>query len=876
MDLISVGRRRRRKELIRVSAIVFLVSFFLAAFLLYHSQMEEYENQRNIRLCGSWILEKEALYETPESLHPYVEKLGEVLAGVHVYCGDSGDAYENDTGLYIGTIPDNMSDIGNVRVYDGRLPEKDGEVALTLGALERLGLSYELGQQIEINYGKYYSHSMLVRDKQEQIYHTETYVVTGILYNYSDMWNTGAGMPSIIISEGDFDRLDAQKLHLGFYGLKGEYADVDTQFTGAVMGDDDTIHYNSNVYEAVLWDNGIANVWIVISVMVIGCCAMAYIIIQENKRRKNYYYRMRCIGATKGQIRAFSMQESVLTIIPAAAGGIVAAYAICAIVEFFISLREDIGYFYTFDVKALMRIIGAVFITMVVSLFASQCALMHRRIADNDERISTKRADRLRKKAAKAGRSRLITPAYTARRVNELHPIRTMLLRIVGIAVCSLVLYNITKIFNDVNYYLRVKKVYKDFVIQMPDEYRYKIQYEDKENNSVTTQDAVFYIMDNGLSDAAVKSIELVEGIERADYITEESTHKLSWDGMESGQYYKDMVDMLTNGGKCEYDDIYGELFCEVYYNNTERLWNDFSANIEWSGADYEKFSKGEQVFIAGDVSNDDSVEPGDIVHIETEAGNIDVEVAAVIPFELEMKYIDQGNGRCDMIGSDLLGRKVAAADGKEFKYTEAEILFDNYRDAELIAQQLSIIAVRSGGKYKAEYTAVKQQYNSLTHKLFMYGGFVAAVFFMYAVIRIGILKDDAEMLSVSRTRLKQAGADDGFVVKQAVSWGLKDGISLFIAIPVVMTVHGVIYVKEVIDKLSTNTKYTYLALQSDRLNRWFEYEPDAKAAIKLLPIKLLDLQYEWYLLFIILNIVLFTAVSVIMTWRELKAGQTD
>lgn len=57
------------------------------------------------------------------------------------------------------------------------------------------------------------------------------------------------------------------------------------------------------------------------TVMVIGCCAMVYIIIQENRRRKSAYYLMRCIGASKGQIRAFSIQESVFTMLPAAQGG---------------------------------------------------------------------------------------------------------------------------------------------------------------------------------------------------------------------------------------------------------------------------------------------------------------------------------------------------------------------------------------------------------------------------------------------------------------------------------------------------------------------------------------------------------------------------
>lgn len=933
MDLIRIGRRRRKKELIRVSAIVFLVSFFLAAFLLYHSQMQEYESQRNIRLCGSWILEKGMFFETPKELHPYVKKLGEVNGGVHVYYDNSGDVYENDTGLFVGELPDNMPDIGRVRIFDGRLPQNEGEIALTLGALEKLGLSYELGQQVNINYGEYYSHSQLKKDKSEQVYHTKSYVVTGILYNYFDMWNTGDGMPSVIISSDDFDKLDAQKMHLGFYGLKSEYADVDTEFTNALMAGDDTIHYNSNVYDAVLWDSGITNVWVVMSVMIIGCCAMAYIIIQENKRRKNCYYRMRCIGATKGQIRAFSMQESVLTIVPAAIVGIIAAYIICAAAEIFVSVKEDIGYFFTFDISVFLRIIGAVFVTMLVSLIVSQSTLMRSRIIDGEEKISVKRADRLRKsilragltdtknictsktntsgtgtlrtsaseinisgtgmlrtstsetsasstgafrkKAFKPGKHRLITPSYTAKRINAMHPVRTILLRVVGIAVCSMVLYNITKTFEDISYYGRVRAVCKDFVIDMPDEYRYKIQYEDKENNSVTTTDAIFKVMDNGLTDMALKSIELVDGIERVDYISEESIHKLSWDGMKDSQVYNDMVDMFCENGRYDYDDIYGQIFCEVYYDNTARIWNDFAANIEWDGADYEKFCNGEQVLAVGDISRDATFTPGTIVHIETAAGNIDVEVAAVIPFEQALNYIDQGNGGCDIVGSDVLGRKVAAADSREFRYTQAEIFFDGYRDAEFIAQQLSIIAVRSGGKYKAEYTTVKQQYNSLMHKLFMYGGFVIAVFFMYAVIRMGILKDEAAGLAATRTRLKQVGADDGFIVRQAVSGALKEGASFLISIPVVTAVYGFIYVKDAIDTFNSKNNYVYMALRSERLNRWFEYEPNLKASIKFIPIKLLDLQFEWYLLFIVVVTALFVAVSVIMTKSELRISLT-
>ena len=63
-----------------------------------------------------------------------------------------------------------MSDIGRVRIFDGRMPESEGEIALTLGALERLGLSYELGQRIEVCYGKYYDYGELREKNMNQEY----------------------------------------------------------------------------------------------------------------------------------------------------------------------------------------------------------------------------------------------------------------------------------------------------------------------------------------------------------------------------------------------------------------------------------------------------------------------------------------------------------------------------------------------------------------------------------------------------------------------------------------------------------------------------------------------------------------------------------
>ncbi len=874
MDLIRVSRRRRKRELIRVSIIVFIVNFFLAAFLLYQSQMEEYENQRNIRLCGSWILEQSGYVTTPEALHPYVKKTGEVLGGVHVYLTDDGDAFSNDTGVYIGTLPDNMSDIGRVRIFDGRMPEGEGEIALTLGALERLGLSYELGQRIEVCYGKYYDYGELREKNMNQEYHTKQYVVTGILYNYLDLWSTGSGMPGMIVSAEDFAALDAQKIHFGFYSLKDDYADVNPEFARTLAEGDAAMSYNAKVYDAVLWDSEVTNVWVLISVMVIGCCAMVYIIIQENRRRKSAYYLMRCIGASKGQIRAFSIQESVFTMLPAAAAGVLGAYLICAAAVIFVSRAADIEYFFAFDVALLLRIVGVVFLTMLVAVLASQTTLMSRCMVQGEGKISARRANRLRKKIHGGKNGRMITPAYAAKRQNALHPVRTILLRVIGIAVCSVVLYSFTKIYTDISYYKGFKSSVNDFTIDMPSGFYYQIDYEDKETGMVTSTNASFYDTDGGFSKTALKSMELVEEIRALNYNARVSTHKLTWNGMEQSEHYREAVDEATkvygiNGGYWQYDDKYGELFTEIYCSNYYDIWEAFAKNIRWDGADRKRFESGEQVLVLFNTEEtDSSLTAGTVIHIPTASGNIDVEAAAVGTPANVSDGVPYGGKYYTIYGSEALGERIAAADGKEFKYTQAEFIFDNYRDAEFIAQQLSIIAVRNGGSYTSRYGELKNQYKSIMHEFFMYGCFVAALFFMFAVIRIAILKDDIAGLREARAKYKQEGVDDGFLIKQSACDAAKDGLSLLASIPVFVAIYGFVYANQI-----KKTAITGGWLISHRLGRIFTYST-AKEGLKLVSIQLLDLPYEWNLVIVAVIVIVFVIVGTVMTVRELRAGR--
>lgn len=868
MDLIRIGRRRRRRELMRLSVIVFFVSFFLAAFLLYHSQMGAYEHQRNIGLYGRWILSKGAFASTQEDLHPYVKKLGDVRGGVHVYYEDSGYVQTNDTGLYMGTLPDNMSDIGDVRLFEGRLPEKEGEVAVTLAALEKLGLSYELGQEIQVHYGKYFDMSYLYEEGMEQEYHTRTYTVVGTLYNYLDVWSSGPGMPSLVVSDGEYETLESQKRYIGFYVLKEEYADVDKSFAGVLANKDKDMAYNSNVYDAVMWDTGFTSVWVLLSVMVIGCCAMVYVIAQEQKKRRKSYYLMRCIGASKLQVRIFAAQESMLTIIPAASIGVAAAYAACAVIVVPVSIRAGIPYFFEFDAVVFLQIAGVLFATVLSALLVSQGMLMHKRIAAEQEKIGTRTAERVRKRAA---RGRLITPSYAAGRINAMHPVRTAALRAAEIVVCSIVLYNITRTYNDFYEYNSFKKSVCDFVIEAPNIYDYQIEYQDEESGCVYLTNARFYTMYEGFSQTTAKSIDIIEGIKRVTYMAKDSSHRLSWEGMEDSAYYRDMVDMVTESGRWKYEDKYGELFSGEYYEDSRTVWEGFEEKIKWDGADYDSFEAGEQVIVVcGSSDTDTSLVPGMTIRIQTSSGDICVKIAAVVS-NAECSDGMSGSAYYTIMGSHSLGEKIAAAEGENFTYTEVRFIFDGYQNAEFIAQQLSIIAVRNGGTYTSRYSELKHIHDRTVHKMFLYGGFVTALFFMFAVIRLGLLRDDMIGLRESQYRLRQIGMDDAFAIKRAACAAVREWAALLLSIPLVMLVYGIsIYITLIVYGFRGGRTY------SRYLGRNVECDATTAGTIKSVLIDIFNLRFEWYLLLLAAIGIALVAASVIMTKNELAGSFLD
>src|SRR5699024_3414662 len=120
----------------------------LTSVSVFQNTMDQYVTVTNYENYGEWILSS---VEDPGSLevtfrdleHPYFSKTGICRTGPGIL-----DADGEDSNLSIGTLDEALMDIGNISMYEGRMPEKDSEIAMDLPSLAALGYSYEVGQTV--------------------------------------------------------------------------------------------------------------------------------------------------------------------------------------------------------------------------------------------------------------------------------------------------------------------------------------------------------------------------------------------------------------------------------------------------------------------------------------------------------------------------------------------------------------------------------------------------------------------------------------------------------------------------------------------------------------------------------------------------------
>lgn len=787
MNLLARSRRRRRKQLRRITMIACCISIFLCGSMLYQGHMKPYQRQADLKNYGHWIL-RQKLPEGQEGLsHPYLEQSGEMTTAVHIYGkAEKREEEAEDTGYYLGTISEDAEEMGNLRLYEGRMPQAEDEIVMELGILNRLGYSYELGQQVTVSCGKYMDVSTLVLEDRKQEFVTNTYTLVGTLENYTDKWESGDVLPNAVVSQSAFQKLDCESTRYVFYSLQEEYQDINAlEFVKPIMkgkgiekpvgSSDDTLVYNDYVYEHHIWGSAAQSRNITLCLMVMGSCAMIYLISSYQKKRRGHYYQLRCIGATKWQVRKFSVLEMLMTVLPVSLFSIFLSYMLCFGITEYIARQNQYASFFEFRLGLFIRIIAAIFLTFLIALLISLLLLGNSRISIQKQTIGKLAKKHLRRQAAKG---KLLHARRIARRKDRLHFLQNLCIRMVGIAICTVVLYSLSHI-------TQMQMLYKWQCAVLQDA--------DLRTNNRTMRNFKYvasdvWDMSKSFPQHLEKDLETLIGIQDISYSTCDGTHDFDWEGKEISA---DEID----------DEIY---YGAIYYANPDSVWQDFEKQIRWEGADYQKFATGEQVLLCAspfkdadyhrsedtDLVYDKSLKPGMKLRIPTKTGEVETVLAGIVDRSRILggwNYERNGITDCEFLCAESLGKQIAKGDGISWGYTHASITFNRLSDAEATGKQLSVLAVENGLTMDSDFETLQKTYRETLRTIILYGSFCIMLLSIYLLLRTCMLRDLFLKEQEEYQKLHRVGMSRAVLLKMSLWRGIREGASYLLALPIAL-----------------------------------------------------------------------------------------
>lgn len=158
---------RRLYRMMQFLAIFMVISCTI--IVVVAKWIEQDQNQKREELFGSW---DEVFLDVPaEDLNYF--KQNAFLEQISIQSIQEKVFLEGDKRVVIGSCDDNFLEMGNIELLEGRMPEKENEVAVEEEYLEVLGVT-GVGSYISIN---------------SNVRSLRNYKVVGIIKNYSSRWS---------------------------------------------------------------------------------------------------------------------------------------------------------------------------------------------------------------------------------------------------------------------------------------------------------------------------------------------------------------------------------------------------------------------------------------------------------------------------------------------------------------------------------------------------------------------------------------------------------------------------------------------------------------------------------------------------------------
>lgn len=845
INLQRRGMRRRKKEVRHMKIMTGLTVFFLAVTLLFQDNMNRYQMEMNYNNYGEWFMRQPAEVHQEEA--PYQERCGEIWSGSTVYKSlpqDQEEEIEIDpsdteryTGRILGTMDEGIIEAGHISLYEGKMPEKENEITMELNALQALGCDYDLGQEISFYLPEKENVVDLILEDQKMKLHRKTFTLVGTIKGYSNVWNGGEVLPGIIISETAFEKLDTEKKGYIFQKIRKEYAGNDIckfankllESTITKLDDNATdwsdmgYSFNENAYSNPFWSNRVMYRNMTIVLLLLGISIMAYLMSSYLSKRRKFYYQLREIGASVYQIGRMAGYECIWSTMWTAAAVLLVSYGVSVVIVFAVARAAGLPFFFVFRPGTLARIILCVSSILLVSMAFAMLFFLGKRITDNRNGIPGLARKRLKRRAEK--RKAPITIKDVWKREAICHPFSTIFSRIVGILACLVVLSCLMQINERILVYHHICQVYRDFTITGS---RTKRVIEDGtvavkpyiDANGKKATELYFgetndiYTMKNIFPEDMLQSIRELSGVKQADYSTRDQTHILSWEGKGSSEFYKHKIerklgavpDVSTESGKRIAEQLDEGLYGGWYFENSRRVWDELKIHLHNGIANYEDFKNGKQVVLlesdleadwSGDsdegvdryIEKDDTIKEGDIVTIQTGGKEIRVEVAGVLSADEMTGYYGYGYSEYNIVGSDVLGKRIAAEDGIEYGYNRMELDFNALANSEATDK----IITRICDKYDLEYDSGSEYIRSAVKKIvqavLVYGTLAAIIFILYIFVLSCILQEESRKRKSKIAALHQLGISVYQLKSSRRGAGIREAASLLVSVPILYIV---------------------------------------------------------------------------------------
>ena len=829
--------RRRKRELRYVSAVTFIAVLFLTSVSVFQNTMDQYVTVTNYENYGEWILSsvedpgsREVTFRDLE--HPYFSKTGICRTGPGIL-----DADGEDSNLSIGTLDEALMDIGNISMYEGRMPEKDSEIAMDLPSLAALGYSYEVGQTVTVTTVIYpdtetpeaagsgpagdggeeetlaeavpagdaaseeaSTEDVPSEDAEMQVERiTKDFVLTGTIKSFASNWahDERYPLPNCIVTEGALDAMGGADYTTHFYQLDRRYEDINAEvFAGSFVDEKSACTYNSYVYRSRVWGSEEMFTAVKSVLLVITALAVGYLLISYGAGRRKWYYQYRTVGAEKSQIRTMILMEGVYGVFPWALLAQIIPHPAAAGICLAVSKLRGLPFFYEFHAGEAFLQAGVIFGILLLTILGMWLRSSDKVLVRNTQEVTENQRKRLRR----CGKGSPLKSFY--KRQRKMYPLRQAVRTLFAVSVCTVLIVTCNEIYSSVKRYQLVRDSRSDFSASKRVDYSYEgLAYFNGEPVKSPAEKKVTDMYD-GISAEGRAKLQSLIGISRLDMGISDELHRLIWDGREDSEIVRDRTGPAELGV-----DEPMEYF--RFYENYEDAAEKLNFQAEGKAFDAEAFDRGEQIILTtgryeimwenGNILSGEErrfvretgITAGQQITVEGREsdGKTSVTVGAVVEEpedgSTEMQdafaYIPYG-----VIGSRALAERFAEADGRsgDLAPNTVKVWLNSQASFEATEKSMAELFTDEGMDYYSSREDIVREWNNLMNNLSIYGVFGCVILAVYLVLELNFNKSQSFSIRREYRLLRRMGLERRSFSRMTLVYKAKQAVWLLLAVP--------------------------------------------------------------------------------------------